>query len=61
MKAKNYSDEMLKEYISSEISLIKEKSNNKKNWRKNEDFHSQITIRVEEGECNVPTISNDEL
>ena len=58
MKAKNFSDEMLKKYISSEISTINEKRNDKTQWRRNEDFHSQITIRMEEGVINVSDVSN---
>ena len=61
MKTKNFSDEMLKEYISSEISIIEEKHNDKKYWKKNEDFHSQISIRMEEGDKDVSDISDGKL
>lgn len=47
---KKYSDEMLKEYISSEIEIIKQKRNDPKQWKRNEEYHSQITIRAKEGE-----------
>jgi len=50
---KNFSDEMLKDYISSEISIIKKEKEDKSNWKLNEDFHSQLTIRKEEGDCDV--------
>lgn len=58
---KKYSDEMLKEYISSEVELIKKKRKDPKQWKKNEEFHSQITIRVKEGDEDVSDISNGEL
>ena len=45
---KNFSEEMLKKYISSEIDLINKKRKEKSNWKKNEEFNSQITIRTEE-------------
>ena len=61
MKEKNFSDEMLKKYISSEISIIKEKRKDKTQWRRNEEFHSQVTIRMEEGDNNVSEISNGKL
>ena len=44
---KNYSDEMLKKYISSEVSKIEEEKKEKENWQLNKNFHSQITIRKE--------------
>ena len=58
MKIKNFSDEMLQKYVSSEVSIIEEKHNDKKFWRKNEDFHSQITIRMEEDNDNVSANSD---
>lgn len=59
--SKNFSDEMLKKYISSEISIIDEKRKNPNEWKKNEEFHSQVSIRIEEGESDVSKISNGEL
>ena len=50
---KNFSDEMLKEYISSEIKLINKKKNNPKEWTKNEEYNSQISIRIKEGDNDV--------
>ena len=47
-KDKNKPDEMLKKYISSEIEIIKKEKSISKNWRRNDEFHSQITIRSEE-------------
>ena len=58
MREKKFSDEMLKKYISSEVSIIDKKHNDKKYWRRNEEFHSQVSIRMEEDEENVSTISN---
>ena len=49
---KNYSDEMLKKYISSEISNIEKERTAKRNWKRNEDFRSQVSIR-KEGDQNV--------
>ena len=49
---KKFSDEMIKKYISSEIEMIDKERKNPKNWKKNEEFHSQITIR-EVGDENV--------
>lgn len=57
---KNYSDEVLKKYISSEIEKIKSLRDDPKNWRKNEQFHGQVTIRME-GESDVSEISNGEF
>jgi hypothetical protein len=61
MKTKKFSDEMLKKYISSEISIINEKRKDEKQWKRNEEFHSQVTIRMEEGEQDVSKIANGEL
>ena len=58
---KKYSDEMLKEYISSEIEIIKQKRKDPKQWKRNEEYHSQITIRAKEGEESVSDISDGEL
>jgi hypothetical protein len=44
---KNFSDEMLKEYISSEILIIEKEKDDKSNWKLNQDFNSQISIRME--------------
>ena len=61
MKEKNFSDEMLKKYISSEISIIEKRRKDPTQWKQNEEFHSQLTIRMEEGEDNVSKITNGEL
>lgn len=45
---KNFSDEMLKKYISSEIEMINKERSKPENWKKNEEFHSQITLREQE-------------
>lgn len=47
MRTKNFSDEMLQKYVSSEISIINEKHSDKSFWKKNENFHSQIRVRME--------------
>ena len=60
MKEKHFSDEMLKKYISSEISIIEKRRKDSSQWNRNEEFHSQITIRME-GDNNVPKISDGEL
>jgi hypothetical protein len=52
MSDKTFSDEMLKKYISSEISIINEQRKESKNWKKNKEFHSQVSIRKED-ESNV--------
>ena len=49
-KDKKYSDEMLKKYISSEVEIIKKKREDASNWKRNEEFNSQVSIRVEEGQ-----------
>lgn len=61
MKAKKFSDEMLSKYISSEISIIEKERKNESNWKLNEEFHSQISIRMEEGEKNVSEVTNGAL
>ena len=43
---KKFSDEMLKKYISSEISLIQQEKENKENWKMNDEYHSQIEVRL---------------
>lgn len=57
---KNYSDEMLKKYVSSTIEIIKKKRQDPSAWKKNEEFHSQIVVR-REGDENVSNISNGEI
>ena len=57
---KNFSDGMLKEYISSEIENIKTLRSDPKNWKRNTQFHDQVTIRMD-GESDVSKISNGEL
>ena len=44
-KEKSFSDEMLKKYISSEISVIEEKRKDPNEWKKNEEYKSQVQIR----------------
>ena len=56
-KNKSFTDEMLKKYIESEVSIINEKRKNKENWKKNEEYNSQITIR-KEGDNNVYKVTN---
>lgn len=46
---KNFSDEMLKKYISSEVSKINELKKDPSQWKTNKNFNSQITIKLEEG------------
>ena len=46
---KNFSDEMLKKYISSEILKINKLKKDPSQWKINENFNSQITIKMEEG------------
>lgn len=58
---KRVSDEMIRKYISSEISIIKKKRNDPRELRTNKQFHSQITLRMEGGTCDVHEISNGEL
>ena len=55
---KKFSDEMLKTYISSEISIIKKKRKDPREWRTNEQFHSQVVLRMEGGDEDVHSISN---
>lgn len=45
MNDKKYTDEMLSKYISSEIDIIEEIKKDKKNWKKNDEYHSQIVVR----------------
>lgn len=44
---KHYSDEMLKKYISSELERIEEEKKDEHNWKLNQNYHSQTTIRKE--------------
>ena len=58
---KKFSDEMLKKYVSSEISIIKDRRNKRDEWKKNNEFHSQITIRMEGDNNGVSTIPDGKV
>lgn len=57
---KNFSEEMLKKYISSEIDIINKKRQERSNWKRNEEFNSQVSIRMEEN-SDVSKIADGEL
>ena len=45
---KIYSTEKLVEYIKSEVDQIEKEREDKKNWKLNEEFHSQVQVRIRE-------------
>lgn len=49
MSNKNYSEDTLKEYVSSELEIIKKEKENPDNWKKNSEYFSQVSVRIEEG------------
>lgn len=49
MSNKSYSEDTLKEYVSSELEVIKREKENPDNWKKNSEYFSQVIVRTEEG------------